>query len=106
MFATYLIGLREGLEVALVLSIIVAFLVRSQRRDRLPQVWAGAGLAVALSVLFGWLIEYTSTTLLAGEEDRELFEAVTSAAAVVFLTWMLFLMRRAAVTIVDDLHGK
>ena len=69
MFATYLIGLREGLEATLVVSILVAFLVKSQRRDRLPQVWAGSALAVALSVLFGWLIEYTSTSLLARSED-------------------------------------
>ncbi|MEV0725178.1 iron uptake transporter permease EfeU [Micromonospora purpureochromogenes] len=106
MFATYLIGLREGLEATLVVSILVAFLVKSQRRDRLPQVWAGVGLAVVLSVLFGWLIEYTSTSLLARSEDRELFEAVTSVAAVVFVTWMIFWMRRAARTIAGELRGK
>ncbi|MFF4876423.1 iron uptake transporter permease EfeU [Micromonospora sp. NPDC000668] len=106
MFATYLIGLREGLEATLVVSILVAFLVKSQRRDRLPQVWAGVGLAVALSVLFGWLIEYTSTSLLARSEDRELFEAVTSVAAVVFVTWMIFWMRRAARSIAGELRGK
>ncbi|MCX4474210.1 FTR1 family protein [Micromonospora sp. NBC_01655] len=106
MFATYLIGLREGLEATLVVSILVAFLVKSQRRDRLPQVWAGVGLAVALSVLFGWLIEYTSTSLLARSEDRELFEAVTSVAAVVFVTWMIFWMRRAARTIAGELRGR
>ncbi|MFY1619480.1 iron uptake transporter permease EfeU [Micromonospora sp. WMMD736] len=106
MFATYLIGLREGLEATLVVSILVAFLVKSQRRDRLPQVWAGVGLAVALSVLFGWLIEYTSTSLLARSEDRELFEAITSVAAVVFVTWMIFWMRKAARTIAGELRGK
>ncbi|MEV4846772.1 iron uptake transporter permease EfeU [Micromonospora matsumotoense] len=106
MFATYLIGLREGLEATLVVSILVAFLVKSQRHDRLPQVWAGVGLALALSVLFGWLIEYTSTSLLARSEDRELFEAVTSVAAVVFVTWMIFWMRRAARTIAGELRGK
>ncbi|WP_431974351.1 iron uptake transporter permease EfeU [Micromonospora haikouensis] len=106
MFATYLIGLREGLEATLVVSILVAFLVKSQRRDRLPQVWGGVGLAVALSVLFGWLIEYTSTSLLARSEDRELFEAVTSVAAVVFVTWMIFWMRRAARTIAGELRGR
>ncbi|MBM7492624.1 high-affinity iron transporter [Micromonospora luteifusca] len=106
MFATYLIGLREGLEATLVVSILVAFLVKSQRRDRLPQVWAGVGLAVALSVLFGWLIEYTSTSLLSRYEDRELFEAITSVAAVVFVTWMIFWMRRAARSIAGELRGK
>nr|WP_236646965.1 iron uptake transporter permease EfeU [Micromonospora acroterricola] len=106
MFATYLIGLREGLEATLVVSILVAFLVKSQRRDRLPQVWAGVGLAVALSVLFGWLIEYTSSSLLARSEDRELFEAITSVAAVVFVTWMIFWMRRAARTIAGELRGR
>ncbi|WP_234040811.1 iron uptake transporter permease EfeU [Micromonospora coerulea] len=106
MFATYLIGLREGLEATLVVSILVAFLVKSQRRDRLPQVWVGVGLAVVLSVFFGWLIEYTSTSLLARSEDRELFEAVTSVAAVVFVTWMIFWMRRAARTIAGELRGK
>ncbi|WFE60173.1 iron uptake transporter permease EfeU [Micromonospora sp. WMMD712] len=106
MFATYLIGLREGLEATLVVSILVAFLVKSQRRDRLPQVWGGVGLAVALSVLVGWLIEYTSTSLLARSEDRELFEAVTSVAAVVFVTWMIFWMRRAARTMAGELRGR
>ncbi|MFR9777406.1 iron uptake transporter permease EfeU [Micromonospora sp. MS34] len=106
MFATYLIGLREGLEATLVVSILVAFLVKSQRRDRLPQVWAGVGLAVVLSVVFGWLINYTSTSLLARSEDRELFEAVTSVAAVVFVTWMIFWMRKAARTIAGELRGK
>ncbi|AYF29613.1 iron transporter [Micromonospora tulbaghiae] len=106
MFATYLIGLREGLEATLVVSILVAFLVKSQRRDRLPQVWAGVGLAVVLSVGFGSLIQYTSTSLLRTSESRELFEAVTSVAAVVFVTWMIFWMRRAARTIAGELRGK
>ncbi|WP_433495083.1 iron uptake transporter permease EfeU [Micromonospora sp. CA-248089] len=106
MFATYLIGLREGLEATLVVSILVAFLVKSQRRDRLPQVWAGVGLAVALSVGFGSLIQCTSTSLLRTSESRELFEAVTSVAAVVFVTWMIFWMRRAARTIAGELRGK
>jgi len=77
MLATYLIGLREGLEATLVVSILIAFLVKSERKDRLVQVWIGVGLAVALSVFFGWLLSYTSTTILQKYEHRELFEAVT-----------------------------
>ncbi len=60
MFATYLIGLREGLEATLVVSILVAFLVKSDRGPAAP-VWAGVAAAVALSVLFGWLLSYTET---------------------------------------------
>ena len=106
MLATYLIGLREGLEATLVVSILVAFLVKSDRKDRLVQVWAGVGLAVALSVLFGWLLSYTSTTILQKYQHRELFEAITSIAAVCFVTWMIFWMRRAARSIAGELRGK
>ncbi|MGK5681186.1 iron uptake transporter permease EfeU [Actinoplanes sp. URMC 104] len=106
MLATYLIGLREGLEATLVVSIVIAFLVKAGRKDRLPQVWAGVGLAVVLSVGFGWLLSYTSTTLLQKYEHRELFEAITSILAVVFVTWMIFWMRRAARSIAGELRGK
>jgi high-affinity iron transporter len=106
MLATYLIGLREGLEATLVVSILVAFLVKAGRQDRLVQVWAGVALAVALSVGFGWLLSYTSTSLLQKYEHRELFEAVTSVLAVVFVTWMIFWMRRAARSIAGELRGK
>ena len=106
MLATYLIGLREGLEATLVVSILVAFLVKSDRRDRLPQVWGGVALAVALSVFFGWLLSYTSTTVLQKYEHRELFEAITSILAVGFVTWMIFWMRRAARSIAGELRSK
>jgi high-affinity iron transporter len=106
MLATYLIGLREGLEATLVVSILVAFLVKSQRKDRLKQVWAGVALAVALSVLCGWLLSYTETTLMQDYKQQELFEAITSIAAVVFVTWMIFWMRRAARGIAGELRNK
>ena len=106
MFATYLIGLREGLEATLVVSILVAFLVKSERKSKLPHVWAGVALAVALSVFFGWLLTYTQTSLLADFQSRELFEAITSVLAVVFVTWMIFWMRRAARGIAGELRNR
>jgi high-affinity iron transporter len=106
MLATYLIGLREGLEATLVVSILIAFLVKAERKDRLVQVWTGVILAVVLSVFFGWLLSYTQTSILKGFEQRETFEAVTSIAAVAFVTWMIFWMRSAARGIAGELRNK
>ncbi|WP_433375043.1 iron uptake transporter permease EfeU [Actinoplanes sp. CA-142083] len=106
MLATYLIGLREGLEATLVVSILIAFLVKSERKDKLKLVWIGVGAAVAVSVLFGWLLNYTETTLLQDFKQQEMFEAITSIAAVCFVTWMIFWMRRAARGIAGELRNK
>ncbi|MEV8636906.1 iron uptake transporter permease EfeU [Streptosporangium sp. NPDC051023] len=104
MFASYLIGLREGLEATLVVSVLVAFLVKSDRKDRLPQVWAGVGAAVALSVGFGALLTFTAAHLNHGQQ--EMFDAVTSLLATVFVTWMIFWMRRAARSLSGELRAK
>jgi high-affinity iron transporter len=61
---------------------------------------------VAVSVIFGWLLSYTETTLLKDYRQQELFEAITSIAAVIFVTWMIFWMRRAARGIAGELRNK
>jgi high-affinity iron transporter len=101
----FLIGLREGLEATLVVSILVAFLVKSGRARILPQVWLGVGAAVVVSVAFGAVLNFVAQDLL-GYQGRELFEAIASLAAVVFVTWMIFWMRRFARAIAKDLRGK
>jgi high-affinity iron transporter len=104
--ASYLIGLREGLEATLVVSILLAYLVKAGRRRSLVPMWLGVAAAVALSVLFGALLTYTETTLLADTGSRELFEAVTSVVAVVLVTWMIFWMRRTARRLKGELTGR
>ncbi|MCK2221842.1 FTR1 family protein [Actinomadura sp. ATCC 31491] len=104
MFASYLIGLREGLEATLVVSVLVAFLVKSDRRDKLPQVWAGVGAAVALSVAFGALLTFTAAHL--EYQGQELFESITSLLAVGFVTWMIFWMRRTSRALSGELRGR
>jgi high-affinity iron transporter len=104
--ANYLIGLREGLEAALVVSILVAYLVKAGRRDRLTAVSAGVASAVAVSVAFGALLTYTSTTLLSDFRSQEIFGGTMSAIAVVFVTWMVFWMRRTARGMRAELDGR
>jgi high-affinity iron transporter len=105
-FPNFLIGLREGLEATLVVSILIAFLVKTDRRDRLPYVWSGVGAAIVLSVAFGAMLTFTSTSLLSEFKDRELFGGIMSIIAVGFVTWMIFWMRRTARHLKADLTGK
>ena len=63
MFANYLIGLREGLEAALVVSILIAYLVKAGHRDKQRPVWFGVAAAVVISIAFGALLTYTSNQL-------------------------------------------
>ena len=104
MTAIYLIGLREGLEITLVVSILVAFLVKSDRRHLLKPLWVGVGAAVVLAVAFAEVLSSGAANL--SGPDKELFDAVASLVAVAFVTWMIFWMRRMARRMGAELRGK
>ncbi len=104
MLQTFLTGLREGLEAALVVSILLTFLVKGDHRDRIPALWAGVGVAVLLSLGFGGLLHFTSANMTF--EAQEAFGGTLSIVAVGFVTWMVFWMRRAAHTLKGELQGR
>lgn len=104
LLSSALIGLREGLEAALVVSILVAFLVKTDKRSSLRWVWAGVAAALALSVGFGAVITYSSHRM--SFEQQEIFGGTMSLVAVAFVTWMIFWMRATARTIAAELRGK
>jgi high-affinity iron transporter len=106
MLANFLIGLREGLEASLVVSILATFLVKSGHRDRLKLVWAGVAAAVAVAVA-GWAVLHFITSLTAKSfTAQETIGGVMSIIAVGFVTWMIFWMRKASRTIAKELRER
>lgn len=98
---TFLIGLREGLEAALVLGIIIAYLHKAQRDELVPKVWIGAVAAIALSFGFGALLTWGPYGLTT--QAQEALGGGLSIFAVGLITWMTFWMAKTSVTIKHDI---
>jgi high-affinity iron transporter len=98
-----LTGLREGVEAALIVSIILAYLAKTGNQRHFGKIWLGAGAAVAVSVVVGVVLFVT----VGGFEEpaEQIFEGFAMILAAGVVTWMLFWMRRTAANIKGQLQA-
>lgn len=92
MLPTFVIGLREGLEAALIVGIVATFLVQQQRRDVLKWVWLGVGVAVVLCSGVAVALHLAEQNL--PQQEQEGLETIVGLAAVGMVTWMVVWMRK------------
>jgi high-affinity iron transporter len=92
MLAGFLLGLREGIEAALIIGIVLGMLRKMNRMDRAPLVWLGVGIASALSIGIAIALNVIGARFEGAAE--ELFEGVMMLLAAGVLTWMIFWMQK------------
>jgi high-affinity iron transporter len=100
---TFVIGLREGLEAALIVGLVAAFLGQQGRRDALRQVWTGVTIATGICVGIAIALQVISSDL--PQRQQEGLETAVGALAVVMVTYMILFMRRHARDLKGDLEG-
>jgi high-affinity iron transporter len=101
MLFSFLVTVREGVEMALIITILLGYLRSIDQKQYFRQIWYGVGAAAALSIAFGGSLELASREL--DGRVLEAFEGFTMLFAVIVLTWMLFWMRKQTAGISRDL---
>ncbi|WP_445150820.1 iron uptake system protein EfeO [Baekduia sp. Peel2402] len=103
MLPTFVIGLREGVEAALIVSIIATFLRQEGRKDALRWVWVGVIAAAAICLAIGVLLQIIDQEL--PQKEQEGLETIVGAIAVGIVTWMVIWMRRNAAGLGAELRA-
>lgn len=104
MLANYLIGLREGLEMALIVTILVTYVVKLGRRDVLSKLWIGVGIALVVPLGISALLTWGPYGL--SFEAQEVIGGTLSLVAVGFVTWMVFWMGKTARSMKSTLQSR
>lgn len=104
MLSAFVITLREGLEASLIVGILAAYLVKTERHNEIRKLWIGVAAAIGFSVLAGVLLVAGTASL--SRKQQELVEGITGLVAVAVLTWMIFWMRHHAHHLKESLHAK
>jgi len=102
MLPTYLLSLREGLEAALIIGIVLGAVSKIHRKDLAPAVWLGTLSAVVVSFLTAVIL--TSFGMSLKERAEQIFEGITMLLAAGILTWMIFWMGRQARFLKNELE--
>lgn len=103
MFASFLLSLREGLEAALIIGIVLGALRKINKDELAPSVWYGAFSAAGLSLVGGLLLSSFGLSL--EGKGEEIFEGFAMILAAGVLTWMIFWMNRQARHIKGELES-
>ena len=102
MLPTFLLALREGLEAALIIGIVLGAVSKIRRNDLKPAVWFGTLSAVVISILTAVVL--TSFGMSLEEEAEQIFEGFSMLIAAGILTWMIFWMGRQARFLKNELE--
>ena len=92
MIAGFMLGLREGIEAALIVGIVFGVLTKIKRTEFAPVVWGGVVAAIFVSLGIALALNRVGTSL--EGEAEEIFEGLTMLLAAGLLTWMIFWMQR------------
>jgi high-affinity iron transporter len=107
---TFVLTLREGVEAALVVGIVMAYLKKSQQSYLKSWVYWAIGVGIAISAATGWLFQFiiqnlgTTNQQYSGAVEPAL-EAVFGVLAIVMLSWMLLWMNKHAKTLKQEVEG-
>jgi high-affinity iron transporter len=107
---TFILTLREGVEAALVIGIVMAYLKKSGQSSLKNWVYGAIGVGIALSaatgVMFQWIIQSLGTTNQRYASSIEpALEAGFSILAIIMLSWMLIWMTKHAKTLKQEVEG-
>ncbi len=102
--AAFLVMLREGVEAAIIVAILLAYLNRIDRRSDSRWIWAGTAAAILVSLVAGIVLWNTVGGLEGAAE--ELVEGIIALVAAGLLTWMIFWMGQQAQNLKGHIHSQ